>query len=108
MASTFGNLEQSSGLVRKPPCERNIGPARLQRRLHPTAEWAEIDDGPGPFSQQVRDAAQQTPPDAVDHLRRFSKLVMDDSSHVNLQRLSAGRQISPVRAWPKARAFPKR
>ena len=31
----FGNLEQSSGLVREPLCERNIGFALLRWLLHP-------------------------------------------------------------------------
>jgi hypothetical protein len=31
------------------------------------------------------------------HSRRFSEFVVDDSSHVNLQRLGAGRQVSAVR-----------
>ena len=34
----FGNLEQSSGLVREPLGERNIGFALLRWLLHPTAE----------------------------------------------------------------------
>jgi len=34
----FGNLEQSSGLVREPLCERSVGFALLRWLLHPTAE----------------------------------------------------------------------
>jgi hypothetical protein len=36
------------------------------------------------------------------HLRRFSEFMVDDSSHANLQRPSAERQISPER-FDKAR-----
>jgi hypothetical protein len=69
----FGNLEQSSGLLREHQCKRDVGFALLRRLLHPTAERralerqgtgrkraniaglaakrTEVDNGPGPLSQ---------------------------------------------------------
>src|SRR5712671_1488803 len=82
------DLEQRLGLEREPLREGNISLAHVGRLLHPLPEKhaleregagckqpniaclstkrPEVDDGPGPFSQEISDVAEQSGADAVD------------------------------------------